>query len=583
MGKKEMSEGKVQKSEQRGTALVYARVSTVGQTKTDVDGEGFSIAAQKEACLRKAEQLNADVLEVYVDAGESARKADRPQLQAMLERLRDQRDADYVIVHKVDRLARNRGDDVEISLSIRQAGAMLVSVTENIDETPSGMLLHGIMSSIAEFYSQNLSAEVIKGTMKKVERGAYPGKAPLGYKNLQDPTTGNKLRWIEIDTDRAAHVTWAFEAYASGDYTIRQLASALDERGLRSKSTLKRGERPLEPNSVHKLLQNSFYMGRFTWSGVEYEGNHEAIVTSETFSTVQAQLKAKNLAGERTKHHEHYLKGSISCARCGSRMIFTRNTGRHGGVYDYFACIGRHQKRNDCDLPYVWVADIEEQLERYYQTVKLDEQTADSLYNQIIKAATKRNERAHKMATQQRKRIIKLEEERRSLLKAHLAGAVPLDLLKDEQVRIATELATAGALLANSEIHWEELERNLHRSLALAADLGAAYSRAKDRVRRQMNQAIFEEILVEVNGSVVYARMAQPFAAFHDEEFRKWLAEGEKNPEPSQTRGSNVAVLVEVRVSDASSSGTASDGSSGTLCSGVSKWSFDTWWLMQSS
>ena len=94
----------------------------------------------------------------------------------MLERLKSERDVDFVIVHKIDRLARNRGDDVNITLAIREAGAQLVSVSENIDETPSGMLLHGIMSSIAEFYSRNLATEVIKGTRKKVEGGTYPGR-----------------------------------------------------------------------------------------------------------------------------------------------------------------------------------------------------------------------------------------------------------------------------------------------------------------------------------------------------------------------------------------------------------------------
>ncbi len=57
----------------------------------------------------------------------------------------------YVVVHKVDRLARNRADDIAINLALNEAGAELVSVSENIDQTPSGLLLHGIMSSIAEF------------------------------------------------------------------------------------------------------------------------------------------------------------------------------------------------------------------------------------------------------------------------------------------------------------------------------------------------------------------------------------------------------------------------------------------------
>jgi len=231
-------------------------------------------------------------------------------------------------------------------------------------------------------------------------------------------------------------------------------------------------------------------------------------------------------------------------------MIFNRSKGRHGGIYDYFICIGRHAKRTPCDLPYTWVSDIEEQIERYYQTIKLDEATADALYRRILEAAKKRNASALKMARQQRKRIEILEGERRSLLKAHLAGAMPIELLAEEQARITGELAMAGALMANSEIHLEELQRNLRRALALASNLGSTYAKASPRVRRQMHQAIFEEILVEVDGSVVYARMAQPFAAFHDEEFRTWLADCATNPGPQEARGSNIDVLVEIRTLD---------------------------------
>jgi DNA invertase Pin-like site-specific DNA recombinase len=130
-------------------------------------------------------------------------------------------------------------------MTIRASGAQLVSVTENIDETPSGMLLHGIMSSIAEFYSLNLSSEIKKGTGKKAERGAYPGCAPIGYLNRQDLSGGNELRWIEIDPERAPLIRWAFEAYATGDYTLSQLTEALGEQGLRTRATPKRASKPL--------------------------------------------------------------------------------------------------------------------------------------------------------------------------------------------------------------------------------------------------------------------------------------------------------------------------------------------------
>ena len=105
----------------------------------------------------------------------------------MLDYIKENKDrVDYVIVHRVDRLARNRGDDVDITRALEEAGVQLVSASESIDSTPAGMLLHGIMSSIAEFYSQNLSTEVKKGLTQKAKSGGTPNRAPIGYKNIRD-------------------------------------------------------------------------------------------------------------------------------------------------------------------------------------------------------------------------------------------------------------------------------------------------------------------------------------------------------------------------------------------------------------
>lgn len=89
----------------------------------------------------------------FVEQGRSGGSLERP-VQRMLEYIQD-RPVDFVIVHKIDRLARNRADDAAITKTIRGAGAYLVSTTEAIS-TPSGRLLPGIMASIGEFYSQNL-------------------------------------------------------------------------------------------------------------------------------------------------------------------------------------------------------------------------------------------------------------------------------------------------------------------------------------------------------------------------------------------------------------------------------------------
>ena len=94
-------------------AVTYLRVSTKEQAEKGEHDEGYSIPAQREANRRKAEQIGATIVEEFVDAGESARKADRPELMRMIKYVAEHQ-VNYCIVHKVDRLARNRADDVAI-------------------------------------------------------------------------------------------------------------------------------------------------------------------------------------------------------------------------------------------------------------------------------------------------------------------------------------------------------------------------------------------------------------------------------------------------------------------------------------
>lgn len=85
----------------------------------------------------------------------------------MLAFIREHGDIDYVIFDKVDRFARNRRDDANTLFELKSYGAQLVSVKENIDETPAGRLLHAIMAGIAEFYSRKLATEALKGMTQK--------------------------------------------------------------------------------------------------------------------------------------------------------------------------------------------------------------------------------------------------------------------------------------------------------------------------------------------------------------------------------------------------------------------------------
>jgi site-specific DNA recombinase len=491
-------------------AIIYLRVSTKEQAEMGGEAEGYSIPAQREACLKKAESLGAVVVEEFVDRGESAKSADRPELKRLLKFMAESQ-VDFVIVHKVDRLARNRVDDVGINVAIRKAGAVLVSVTENIDDTPSGMLLHAIMSSLAEFYSRNLATEVIKGSLQKVKSGGTVFRAPVGYLNVTRTVNSREVKTVEIDPERAPLIKWAFEAYADGGWTLLTLQAELERRGLTRPAGPNTPSAPISHSTLHRILRNSYYVGLMYYRGLTYPGNHEPLISEETFSTVQSILEAQNYAGEKQRRHHHYLKGSVFCGDCESRLIVSRTKNRHGTVYPYFVCIGRHQRRTTCTRKAMLIEDIEKKIEAYYGSIRLTPERTEELRAFVQGEFDRRRLMLEAEERIQRRRVDQLKGERARLLQAYYADAIPLDLLKKEQQRVATQLKAAENRLRATEANFATIEANLDQALSIAGECQAMYRGAGPRIRRLMNQAFFTQIFIDLDGSA-RGDLAAPFA-----------------------------------------------------------------------
>lgn len=94
------------------------------------------------------------------------------------------------------------------------------------------MLLHGIMSTIAECYSRNLANEVVKGMTQKAKGGGTPGRAPLGYRNVgRINGDAREVRTVVVDPERGPLITWAYQTYATGQWTLTRLLDELLPRG----------------------------------------------------------------------------------------------------------------------------------------------------------------------------------------------------------------------------------------------------------------------------------------------------------------------------------------------------------------
>ena len=480
-------------------AVSYLRVSTREQARRGGRDEGFSIPAQRAANKRKALAMGAIIAKEFVEGGVSATTTRRPALQSMLTYLEEEtaagRAIDYVIVHKLDRLVRNRYDDTTLGRRFDELGVRLVSTSENIDQTPGGLLLHGIMASIAEFYSANLSNEVKKGMDEKVRSGGCIGRAPLGYRNTTTHINGQEARTVTVDDQRAPLVTWAFRAYATGQWTLKSLAAELEARGLTTAPTAKLPEKPLSVQSLDKLLRNTFYIGQVTYRGAVYQGNHQPLISREVFDAVQLVL-AGHANGERTLKHPHYLKSTIYCGICGSRLIITNATPKNV-TYEYFVCLGRHSKKQpDCTFRAALAEQIEDEVARLYQRIRLHpaarRQLEQTLHAQLTELSEQTAQELDDLTANRRR----LERQREKLLQAHYADAIPLETLKTEQARITRELTAIQRRQAALNQDLDTKQGLITQALDLAQHTAHAYQQAPDHIRRLLNQTLFDKIYI---------------------------------------------------------------------------------------
>ena len=476
-------------------AVSYIRVSTREQAQRGGSEEGFSLPAQREANKRKAQSMGALVVKEFADRGESARSANRPELQKMLAYLKEDGGIDYVIVHKLDRLARNRADDVEINRAFEEAGVRLVSTSENIDQTPGGMLLHGIMSSIAEFYSRNLANEVIKGMGEKARNGGTLGKAPLGYVNVRArDENGREVRTIALDEERAPLIRLAFTEYATGNWTVRQLADHLNTLGLSIPPTPRRPAKPITATRLHEILRHPYYKGIVTFQGVEYAGKHEPLVDSQTWQTVQAILASRRY-GERQRIHNHFLKSTVVCGQCGARLSVQNAKNSKGIIYPYFVC-ARRCRLHDCAFTAVLIDVVEDRMVDLYQTIQLSAadrtQIEHYLHDELSQIEGDKAKAVRSLTT----RRTNLEDRRRRLLHAHYEGAIPLDLLKEEQAELSTELGQIERQLTAYQADAAEVRQHLTQALDLLEDCHRLYQAAPNHLKKLLNQVFFQRVLV---------------------------------------------------------------------------------------
>ena len=136
--------------------VAYIRVSTIEQNEA-----------------RQLEAMKSKGIERYFTEKASAKDTNRPELQAMLDFVRE---GDVVYIHDFSRLARSTKDLLDIIEQLQAKGVNLVSNKESIDtSTPQGKLMVTMLGAIYEFERANLLERQREGIAVAVKEGKYRG------------------------------------------------------------------------------------------------------------------------------------------------------------------------------------------------------------------------------------------------------------------------------------------------------------------------------------------------------------------------------------------------------------------------
>lgn len=365
-------------------ALLYLRVSDKSQMRTSIDPEGNSIPAQRKcgtACLARNNLTLAKDGE-YVEPGVSGLSIDkRPEFQRMIRRIITQRDVKYVVVYMFSRATRNRYEDAIIEMILGRLGVTVLSAKEgNIgNATPYERAMRGWLAVQNQLASEMSGMDIQEKMGHKAKLGGTLGRAKLGYLNHREKVAGSRgIATVILDPDRADYVRQIFQLYADG-YTLEQTQEIITDRGLRTLATARHGEKPVSVNKISLMLRDRYYCGYVTYKGIEYPGQHEALVSEELFDKVQEVRESRSANVSRQRKHRHHLKGRLWCERCRERFVLTQVTG-NGGTYFYFFCRGRD--KGTCPMPYLRVdgpTGVEAAIRAHLDRVSLPAECRDAL------------------------------------------------------------------------------------------------------------------------------------------------------------------------------------------------------------
>jgi site-specific DNA recombinase len=472
--------------------LIYSRVSTDEQAK-----EGQSIDAQIKLCSLFMEQ-NGYILApdgIYKDEGKSGSNTNRPGLQAILQRVVDEKIIEAVFILDTDRLARNTLDHLSIKTILKKHEVKLISISQPmIDDSPEGNFIDVVLAGANALQSQITGRKTSKVMEQKVKAGWWAGVAPIGYINSINPHPTSQLdrRIVTPDPEKAPLIIKMFELYSSGSFALDALVVKMNDLGLTPKNGGK-----LQKSIVHHTLRNPFYYGKMLWKGELEDGKHEPLIEYDTWLLCQRIMNANNQNGSRKRRHNFLLNGFLYCEDCEGRYFGEQHV-KNGKTYRHYHC-GTCKRGTYADID-----KLEKQVKKWFAKVKMTEEYANDLRSKAkeivesLRGTT--NEERQSLVNQKTAVEAKIQSAEDALLE----GTFTKEKYHSVSARLEAELKTIDTKLSQTNMNYSKGIKRVERLVDLAENIQQTYHDAEPEMKREYLDLFFSKFMIQ-DGKIVSA------------------------------------------------------------------------------
>lgn len=472
----------------------YVRYSSENQRQESIDAQ---LRAIKDYC----DKNSYNIVRIYQDEALSATTDQRDQFLQLID---DSKlgTFKYIVVHKLDRFARNRYDSAFYKRELRMNDVSLLSVMEQLDDSPESVILESVLEGMAEYFSKNLSREVKKGLNENALQARHNGgRPPLGY-------DVNKDLSYKINDTEAESVRIIFEMYAN-DYGYGMICDHLNLKGYKTKIGKTFGK-----NSIYEILRNEKYIGRYTYNKRQSKknGNHKfksddqitriddampRIISDELWNNVQFKLNS-NIKPRMNAQRVYLLTGKLECGKCGCAYVGSSYfRSRQGKKYYNYQCVSKSM-HSGCDNKPLRADYIEQYVMDRIQDNILSDSAIDRLsrmiYDMIMEATSINRDLVNDL---KRKRDgLKIQVDK--LFDLYLEGMIDKSMIGEKTNRIKAEIESYEKRISElGDTSGDVIE--LEKIKLYMYDLRTKLDEADDNVKKAMIDVLVDRIIINAD------------------------------------------------------------------------------------